>query len=68
MVPSQKNVTDFGLARKEKNGKSRLFLGLTYDLRYFFDYCFFYFTCPEHFWHVDGKKQPGYENSFDCYN
>jgi hypothetical protein len=45
-------------AKKKKGGKRQSIFGLTDDLRYFFDDAFLYVFSPQHFGHVNSKKQP----------
>ena len=50
----------------KKGGKRQSIFGLTYDLRYFFDDAVLYVFSPQHFGHVNSKKQPSNQQGFDC--
>ena len=45
-------------AKKEKRRKKAVYFGLTHDLRYLFNDAFFDVFSPQHFGHVNSKKQP----------
>jgi len=54
------------MQKKKRGGKRQSIFGLTHDLRYLFNDAFFDVFSPQHFGHVNSKKQPRNQESFGC--